>query len=43
MEPDFLGVSFDLSAEEYHKLPGASPSKLKHFHGATPEIGRAHV
>lgn len=43
MNTDFLGVSFDLPAEQYHALPGASPSKLKHFHGATPAEARVKL
>ena len=37
------GVHFNMPAETYHKLPGASASKLKAFHRTTPAHARVKL
>lgn len=36
MPDPLIGVFRGLPASDYHSRPGASPSKLRHFHGTTP-------
>lgn len=36
MPDPLIGVFRGIPASDYHSRPGASPSKLRHFHGTTP-------